>query len=578
MPLRTRGFTPYHFRHGSDKGFSLIDVIVGVALTLILFLSLFGILRASVLVSSLARAKAGAMTIAETQMEYLRGLSYDSLGTIGGIPAGSVAQNATTTANGINYALHTFIGYIDDPSDGTGASDTNNITTDYKRAEVTVSYTIGGQVKSASLTSNFAPPSIETTTGGGTLEVAVVNSTGVAVPGASVVVTNTATTPAVNLSTFTNTDGTVFLPGAATSSAYQIAVSRSGYSSAQTYVRDSTNQNPNPGYLTVAANQTTVGTFAIDVLSAFVLSTFSPIATGTFSDTFADASKLTQMSSTTVATGALTLETGATAGSARSVAVAPPLLAQWGAVTATTTAPSGASVLLHIYDGTGGLLPDSVLPGNAAGFSSSPISLSAVSTTTYPSLSLGAGLSASGDSPSITGWSLSYTSGPTPLPNITFTLTGAKTTGSTGSGTPIYKTIVNGSTGAGASASLTLEWDSYSIGVAGHDIVDACPAPPYALAPGATFSASLMLGAATTNSLRTLVSDAAGATVSGATVTLSRTGFSRSVSSSSCGAAYFGGVASASDYTLMIAKAGYTTTVFSGISVSGPSTYGANFP
>lgn len=431
----------------SRRGFGLIDVIVGVALMLIMFLALFGVLKASLLVSSLARAKAGASSIAETQLEYLRGLSYASLGTIGGIPAGSIPQYATTTENGLPYVVHTFINYVDDSADGIGAADSNSITTDYKRALVTISYTIGGQEKSVSLVSNFAPPGLETTTNGGVLVVKAVNATGAPVADASVVITNTSLTPAVNIATFSNIDGLVSLPGAVVSSNYQIALSKSGYSSAQTYARDATNQNPNPGYLTIVKNKTTTGTFAIDALSTLSLSTLQP--------------------------------------------------------NGTTTAP---------------------------------------------------------------------------LPNISFTLTGAKTIGTTGSGAPLYKTTVVGVTDATASKTLTLEWDRYTPTVAGYDIIDACPSVPFVAAPGSSSSVSLTLGAATANSLRVFVSNNAGAPVAGVSVTLSRSGYSNTILSSSCGAAYFGAITSANNYTVRIVKTGYTTSTFTNVSVSGAATYGATFP
>lgn len=560
------------------RGFSLIDTIVAIALMLVLFLALFGVLRASLLVSSLAKAKAGATALADTQMEYLRGLSYDSLGTVGGIPSGTVAQDATTTENGITYATHTFVSYVDDPADGLGSSDTDGITTDYKRAEVTVSYSIGAGIKSVKLVSNYAPPGLETTTGGGTLEVDVVNASGAPVADATVNIINSLTSPTVNLTAFTNLSGQVYLPGAATSSSYQVSVSKSGYSSAQTYARDSNNQNPNPGYLTVAQNETTVGTFAIDVLSSLAIATLSPVATSTFADAFIDSSKIAVMSSTTIASSTLTLASGALSGTARSVATTSAYLAQWGELMATTSVPSGASVLLHIYDGSGNLLPDTALAGNATGFSTFPVALSAISTTTYPSLAIGATLSASDTPPSISGWSLSYTAGPLPLANVPFTLTGAKTIGSTGSGSPIYKTVLTTATGNDGTQGLTLEWDRYALSLTRYDIVDACPAPPYAIAPGTTSNAMLTLGPLTANSLRVLVSDNAGNAVAGASATLARTGFSQTVLSSSCGAAYFGAISSASDYTLTIAKLGYATTTFSGISVASSTAYNASFP
>lgn len=561
------------------RGFSLVDVIVGIALMLVLFLALFGVLRASLMLSMLAKGEAGATAIAETQMEYLRGLSYGALGTVGGIPAGNVAQNATTTENGIAYSTHTFISYVDDPADDVvGVSDVDGAT-DYKRAEVAVSYTIGGQMKSVDLVSNFAPPYLEAAAGGGTLEINVVNSSGAPVADATVTIINASTTPTVDFSTFTNTAGVVSLPGAATSSSYQVLVTKNGYSTAQTYARNSINQNPNPGYLTVAGNQTTVGTFAIDYLSTLSLATFSPIATSTFADAFMNTSKLAVLSSTTVADGSLTLTSGALGGFARSNATTSVRLAMWGELMATTTAPSGTSVLLHVYDGSGTLLPDAVLPGNVAGFTSFPVALYSVSTTTYPSLAIGAELATiSSSSPDVTGWSLSYTAGPTPIPNVTFTLTGAKTIGSTGSGQPIYKTVVTSSTGGSGTQNLTLEWDSYLLTLSGYDIENSCPIPPYVLAPGATVRATLTLDPATTNSLRVFVLDNAGNPVTGAGVTLARTGFSMATQSSSCGMSYFGNLASANDYSITITKPGYITTMFTGISVSGSSTYSASFP
>ncbi len=561
------------------RGFSLIDVIVGTALMLVVFLALFRILRASFLVSSLARAKAGATTVAQVQMEYVRGLSYDNLGTVGGIPAGTVAQDATTTENGIDYAIHTFISYIDDSADGTGAGDTNGITTDYKRSRVAVSYTIAGRTRSVALVTNFAPPGIESTNGGGTLAINVVNASSAPVNDATVQIINAATTPTVNVTTSTNNAGIVYLPGAATSSEYQVAVSKGGYSSAQTYARDMTNQNPTPGYLTIAKDQTTTSTFGIDLFSTLALATFSPIATSTFADAFSDTSKLALIASTTVAGGVLTLLSGETSGSARSIATTSAYLASWGEAMATTTVPVGTTIALHVYNGTGNLIPDASLPGNAVGFSSFPIPIHTISTTTYPSLALGANFTGTGSSaPSITGWSLSYTAGPAPLPNVSFTLTGAKTIGSTGSGAAIYKTVRSASTGNDGTQGVILEWDSYTLGLMSYAIVDACPSPPYVIAPNTTPSATLFLTPAISNSLRVVVTDNAGAAVGGASVTLARTGFSQTSSSSSCGSAYFGGLASASDYGVTIAKTGYTTTNFSGVSANGVSTFSASFP
>lgn len=569
------------FRGRAQRGMTLVDLIVGIALLLIIFLALFALLRASVDVSSLSKAKTGANAVAAQQMEYLRSLTYDALGTSGGIPSGTIAQNATTTLNGISYSVRTFIDYVDDPADGVGSADTNGITTDYKRAKITVSYVLAGITRSVSDVSEFAPPGIETSNGGGTLTVAVVNAAGTPLPGASVQITNASTNPPVNVATYSDANGNASFPGAAVSTGYQVSVTENGYSTAQTYARDGTNQNPNPGYLTVAKNQTTSSTFAIDQLSSFTLGTYSPIATSTFSDTFSGSSKIALLSSTTVASGAVALASDAgayaTSGSALSVATASASLMSWGDAYATTTAPAATSVAIHIYDGSGALLPESVLPGNAAGFSSFPVRLESVSTTTYPSLAIGATFISDGSAtPQVQDWSLSYVAGPTPIPNVSFTLTGAKTIGTTGAGAPIYKTTIATTTGASGIRALTLEWDSYTLALSGYDIEDECPEPPYAVAPGTVSSVSVMLGTETANALMVAASDNAGNPLAGVTVTLSKTGYSSSATTSSCGNAYFGSVTSGS-YAVQIAKAGYTTKSFTGVSISGMTAFNASF-
>jgi hypothetical protein len=567
----------------SPRGMTLIDVVIGTALVVVIFMALFGSLRASILLSTLIKDEATANAIAVSQMEYLRSLPYASVGTVGGIPAGTVPQNATTTEDGLSYGVRTFVDYYDDPADGTGVNDTNGITTDYKRIKVTVSYTVGSKVWQETLVSDYAPPSIETTLNGGTLQIVVVNAVGAPVPGASVTITNASTSPTVNLTTFSDANGLVYLPGAATSTQYTVSVTKAGYSTAQTYARTITNQNPTPGYLTVVQSQTTSSTFAIDVLGSITLNTFSPIATSTFSDAFVDTSKLATLTNTAAAGGALTLSgvvgNYSSSGTALSTTTTPAYLASWGAVNGAISTPAGTTAVVHVVDGTGNLLPDTVLPGNAAGFTSFPINLYSVSTTTYPSLALSAALTTSSTSttPSLTSWSLSYQVGPVPLPYIGFTLTGAKTIGSTGGGAPIYKTIVGGNTGSTASNQQTLEWDSYSLSIPGYDIEDVCGVPPYSLSPGAALNESIILGTQTSNSALVSVTDSSGNLIPGVSVTLSRSGYSKTVTTSGCGTAYFGGLTSATDYMVSISKAGYTSTNATNVAISGETLYAMSF-
>ncbi|MEK7100995.1 MAG: carboxypeptidase-like regulatory domain-containing protein [Patescibacteria group bacterium] len=484
----------------APRGMSLIDVVVGCALILIVFVGLIGLLRASLLISGIAKARAGATAIAETQLEYVRGLDYDIVGTVGGIPAGLVAATSTQILNGVTYETRTLIVYVDDPKDGFGAADTNGIQTDYKQIKVEVSYSVRSTPHTISLISNYAPPGLETTTNGGTLSIAVVGATGAAVPGATVSIQNSATAPTVSFTTFSDSLGFVQLPGAPTSTEYRIEVSKDGYSSAQTYLRDATNQNPTPGYLTVAKGQTTTSTFAIDALAPFTLSTFSPIRATTTTDTFASATGLSTQSGTTVTGGSLRLATGLDgyelSGTARGVSVAPQYLAAWNQLTGTLSVPSGTSALVRVTDSAGALLPDAVLPGNSAGFSSFPISLAGVATSTYPALALSAALTTTSTTTTsqILDWAVSYDEGPIPLPNVAFTLTGAKRMGTTGAGAPIYKTVIASTTGASAVFSSSLEWDVYTISGLSLTVLTASSTPtPFTVDPGTAFDATLIL-------------------------------------------------------------------------------------
>lgn len=562
------------------RGVSLIDVIVGVFLVLVVFLTLFGMLRVSLLVSSVAKARAAATAVATSQMEFVRSLSYDAVGTVGGIPPGVVPQYATTTTDGSTFVTRTFIEYVDDEKDGLGAADTTGITTDYKRVKISTTYTLNNREREVALVSNVVPPGLETTTGGGTLKIDVVSAVGAPISGATVRVVNDALTPSVDVSTFSNVSGTVYLPGAATSTEYQVYVEKDGYSSAQTYVRDATNQNPTPGYLTVVKDQTTTGTFAIDTLATLTLRTYSPITSATSSDTFSGSGNVEGLANAAVVGGELTLS-GApgsypSSGGARSTTTSPTYLSSWTSVGATLSAPPGTSVRVQVLDSAGALLPDAVLPGNSTGFTSFPVTLASVSTTTYPTLALGAELTSSDVmvAPSVLDWEIVYRAGPIPLPGVSLSLQGAKTIGSTGAGAPIYKSTIATTTSSTGVRSMSLEWDVYTLSVSGYDIEDACGAPPYTLSPGASSDNRLILGPATANALLVSVKDDVGANVPDASVTLSRTGYTSTVQTSACGTSYFGGVSGAS-YTITVEKAGYTTAVYTNVPVSGQTYYGA---
>lgn len=480
------------------RGMTLIDVLVGSALVLIVFLGLFGILKLSLNVTSLAKLKATATALTTSRMEYVRSLPYESVGTVGGIPAGILPQNETVIDGGISFSVRTYVEYVDDARDGLAASDSNSITTDYKNVKIVTTYLGNGSTRDVTLISSVAPVGIETTTGGGTLQVTVVDAAGTSVSGASVRVVNSAVSPAVDVTTFSDVNGRVTFGGAATSTQYQVFVSKTGYSSAQTYARDSTNQNPTPGYLTVVRNQTTSSAFAIDVLANLTLRTFTPVRAAVFFDSFADSSKVSQGSSVAIGGGVVQLTgapgTYAASGSVLSTTTAPAYLSSWTSASSTASRPVGTDVRVSVTDASGTLIPDAALAGNSTGFTG-VINLSGLSTTTYPGLKLRATLSSSDvlQTPTLSDWELGYQEGPIPLTNIAFTLTGTKTIGTTGAGASIYKTIVSTTTDSAGARSLNLEWDLYTLAIPGRTIIESSPETPYELQPGSTLDARVIL-------------------------------------------------------------------------------------
>ena len=106
----------------------------------------------------------------------------------------------------------------------------------------------------------------------------MLNAAAYALSGAALHVVNTETSPPLNFTLPSDSNGFLLLPGMpAAVQSYQITVSRSGFNSAQTHnVDPDTNPNPNPGHLTVAEGLVTHKAFTIDQLGLLTVSTTDP--------------------------------------------------------------------------------------------------------------------------------------------------------------------------------------------------------------------------------------------------------------------------------------------------------------
>ncbi len=562
-----------------NRGSSLLDVLVGSAIMLVVFAGFMAVLQVGTKLSYDNKARVGATALANERMEYIRSLAYNDIGTLGGIPAGNLEQIESIALNNVDYTRRTLVQYVDAPQDGEGNDDENGITADYKRTRVEVSWTSHNNTKQVVLVSNFAPVSIESLEGGGSLSISVFDAGVVPVESAEVHIVNNEALPPIDVTTYTNVDGKVLFPGSPAAASYEITVTKSGYSTSKTYDADAGNPSPNPGHLTVSESLTTSKDFFIDLFSSLVINTFEAIKEYQWEDVFADASNLASSVNTAVTGGVLQLATGADgyelSGTAIATSTTHQYIYAWKEVSWNDTTPPNTNVTYHVYDGTLALVPDVDLPGNATGFTSSPLDISTLATSTYTALSIGANLTTSSTTttPAVEDWKIVYEAGPIPLPNVGFDLRGNKTIGDNG-GTPIYKYSVSTTTTPNATISLPqMEWDQYEFTLteAGWDIAEACEPLPINLQPNENKTLTLYLATHTTNTLLVDVRDDAGALVEGALVDLTRTGYNATSTSSTCGQSFFGSLTKAADYTVTVSKTGYQTAVEGNVDVDGQS-------
>jgi len=241
---------------------------------LLVFVGITAVFRLSVDVVTNNKARAGALALAQERMEYIRSLSYDDVGTVGGIPSGNLVQEETLSLNGVSYERRVLVRYIDDPKDGEGVGDENGIVADSKEVKVAVSWEVKSGTRTASLSSRVSPPGVEQAVPGGTLSIFVVDASVNPVSSAVVSIVNDNVSPNVSVDVLTNEDGEATFIGAPEGVGYKIEVTKTGRSTARTYDADAQNTNPNPGHLTVALNSTTAATFAIDSFGSLAVETY----------------------------------------------------------------------------------------------------------------------------------------------------------------------------------------------------------------------------------------------------------------------------------------------------------------
>jgi type II secretory pathway pseudopilin PulG len=272
----------------NNRGFTLVEAVVSVAVFLVVVLGLFNGLSAVSKIAKVSRLRTMALMVANERLELARHLPYGDLGIVDGWPTGKLLAFETLERGGISWGVTTTVRSIDDPYDGTiGGNPNDTSPADYKLVEVLVGCGQCG-IDPISVATNIAPLALENANGNGALFIKVIDASGLPVVGASVVVVNDSHVPSITINDVTDNTGTLALvdlpPGAL---AYKVRVGKSGYNQEETYASGENNiVNPINPNVTVSSGAATQISLPIDRLSTVNLRTIDQFCQGIGSFSF----------------------------------------------------------------------------------------------------------------------------------------------------------------------------------------------------------------------------------------------------------------------------------------------------
>ncbi len=272
--------TIYRYRK-TKQGFTLVELVVGVAVLTIVIVAIYNAYTGIFGVVSKSRSKIEAVNLANEQFEIVRNLPYADVGIDGGIPDGVLVRDQTLVRSGNTYTVLTTVRNVDEPFDGTLGGTPNDLSpADGKLVEVEINCTSCKDFVPIILSTKVSPKNLETASTNGALFIKVFDGNGNPIPDASVRVENKAIVPNIVINDTTNSSGMLQIvdapPG---NTAYEITVTKSGYSTDRTYSATVSNPNPTKPHATVVVQQVTQISFVIDRLSSIDVTSVSETCT-----------------------------------------------------------------------------------------------------------------------------------------------------------------------------------------------------------------------------------------------------------------------------------------------------------
>lgn len=265
-------FTPH------SRGLSLVETVVAVAIFALVAFMLYTTYQRVFTTVRFAQARINATLLANEQFEIVRNLPYADVGIVSGIPVGKLPPVKILVRGGMTFIATTTVRNIDLPFDGTVGGIPGDLSpADNKLVEIEMACFSCGTFRPLLFTTTVAPKDLESASTNGALFVRAMNAVGQPISGANVHVFNGSGTTTIDINDLTASSGMLQIVDAPPAAeAYQITVTKPGYSIERTYPLASPTTNPTKPHATVLVQTVTQLTFAIDQLATLHLSSVSP--------------------------------------------------------------------------------------------------------------------------------------------------------------------------------------------------------------------------------------------------------------------------------------------------------------
>lgn len=266
-------------KYKKQKGFSLVEVMVGVAIFVIFAVGIYSGIQFIFKVVYQSRLRIIETAVLNEQIEIIRNMSFYDVGIISGSPAGVLNHVVTTTLNNIDFTITRTIRNIDDPYDGTiGGEPNDTAPADYKLVELEIICDTCGQRVPLKMTTYVSPKFLEGDPDHGALFIEVFDAEGEPVQGAEVHVVSTEADPAIDLIDTTDNDGMLrLLDLGAGIDIYNITVTKEGYTSDQTREVSAELLSPVKPPASVVAQDVSEISFSIDEVSGMSVNTINSL-------------------------------------------------------------------------------------------------------------------------------------------------------------------------------------------------------------------------------------------------------------------------------------------------------------